>query len=215
MASSSAPSAVNTRVPGTPVDHLFNKARRIFSPDPGRNDDDMTGAMVPVPQPNFDSAHTLSATAPASKVGSSFSMEALTLALSPLQNSIDAIKSKLDNVAAHLGKLERRIDLQDIRVEKLEETINHPDGFRTDPSIAQKLDELQKMVDDMKCQPPSIPPPLDPNPLSAVIGGLKDLSFEDACKWLDLKLQALQGPRPATITKRTDTFTGVLFAKFG
>ena len=140
-------------------------------------------------------------------------MDALTMALSPLQSSVNSMNDKLDNVSAHLGRLERCIDMHNACIGKLEEAINNPEGFLTDPAITLKLEELQAMVNSMRDDPgySASAAAVDPNPLSAVIGGLKGLSFEEACKWLELKLQQLQGPSAVQITKRAENFNGVVF----
>ena len=201
----------------------------MFSPQAGRNDTDMSGVPVqgaqlvmaaPIPQPNFDMAAQMPQM-PMPQMSmppaSSFSMEALTMALSPLHTSVNAINQKLDHVTAHLGRIERRIDLQGVRIDKLDEVMTHPENFNFnfDSTINEKLEELQKMIDDIKNQPTPSAKPLDPNPLSAVIGGLNGLSYEEACKWLELKLEALQGPKPIYIKKRSENFSGIVIATFG
>ena len=146
----------------------------MFSPQAGRNDAEMSGGLgqgaqlvmaAPIPQPNFDLAAQASQmtmsmpqmalpqmSMPQMSVPQtgSFSMEALTMALSPLHSSMSELNNKLDKVAAQLGTLERRIDLHQVRIASLEEAMNNSSGFTIDPSINQKHPKARRATGD--CQ---------------------------------------------------------------
>ena len=128
----------------------------------------------------------------------------VTASVEELRLGFSALDTRLNDFMAVVNKrlqsVESRLDVSEVRIEKLENMIKNlvasrPDGAAPPQGAAQRTN-------------------MDKRHITAVIGNLDALSsMAEATTWLKDKLMVLKGPAPSN-TYSKGAFKGILFAEF-
>ena len=225
----------STRVAGTPVASVINnhlKKRTAPFPPPTITDSPYTplldrtedeeelmadtngsssSAACPMRQPQFD---TVAEQATVASIADLRQM--LREDFAPLTMSIDSTRQDLKAINERWSKIEDRIDITVMRVEKLEQFMDTSSADTA--AINKKMCILEEKLTKLTMSEPimhNASPPMDSRSQTAVLGGLEALGSQaTAVSWLHGKLLSLSGPAPKLTYIKSDAFQGILFATF-
>ena len=132
------------------------------------------------------------------------------------------VRSDLQVVLNRLGGIERRLDMAEMAISKLEDIMDSPTAIGTElhkqvEALEAKVRSLQ--ISQVSPQSSSHNTPHaggDGRAITAVLGGLDAFKgdLNKAQGWLKDKLVSLSGPQVVESYSKADDFGGILFAKF-
>jgi hypothetical protein len=130
--------------------------------------------------------------------------------MSNLENKVGDLRQSVD---ARLKDIEKRLDMTDIRVSKLE-SLEVPTKSPELDRLVKQMQDLESQIAAMKVGPTTGQGQGEDKAWTAVIGGLQGLSgFDEAETWIRDKLYSLWAPSPSEVYCKGD-YKGVIFAKF-
>lgn len=113
-------------------------------------------------------------------------------------------------VEAKFQNIHKRLDVEDVRVSKLEETLFSGNMLVTDGIMAKEIEALKTEIEALKIKH------VEPDVLerTSLVGGLSSLqNFENLKTWITNNLWKTYGPTPGEIYCKGD-FKGIAFIKF-
>ena len=136
--------------------------------------------------------------------------------MSPLEHQLATLSN---SVAQRLQKMEGNMNLHDIRIEKLENTmaaleeqIKNANAETTQAQLKEQMDHMHAQLSNMQVTPRSAATEVMK---TMAVGGLQSLqTLEKATLWLNDKLKTLNGPCQQGTYMKSPQFQGLLFAKF-
>ena len=231
--------ATNGRMPGTPVGQLFKsmhtppqqadeeerKKMRMVEPEGYSAPSRLVFEEPPQQEPSTPQMAGVTPTPSGSiNVGLDQLAALLDQKLDPMQKSMAGLERQMGelsiSVDERLKKMESRMDLEGLRIDKLESIVGsisktgvNSSSFDVEAEVRKQLQAIQQTQYGKK---PYNVHELDKRERTAVIGGVRGFqSVDDATNWLNDKLYTLWAPLPKHngIYMKGDT-DDMLFAEF-